>query len=203
MSTFLPNIPTANQQLDFSQGQLLTNNQALDAIFGIDHYKFSNVTANQGFHNQVTTPGFVATPPTGLPPVTTTNPILYGFQQTAPLGLLQYSRGPSNAIPTPITFIQSTSAGINLANNATTLVLDFTGIPQAIFNFYAVSMNFPVGSNFNTSTAYWNGAAFSLGTQTNENLALIASGNQLLLKNISGGPAVNNIFWTLQFLRLQ
>ncbi len=52
--TFLSNIPQANHNLDFSQGQLLSNNAALDTIFSADHTIFSGSGPNRGFHNKVT-----------------------------------------------------------------------------------------------------------------------------------------------------
>lgn len=54
MSLFLSNIPQANDNLDFSQGQLLSNNAGLDTVFAIDHTLFSDSTANKGFHKKVT-----------------------------------------------------------------------------------------------------------------------------------------------------
>jgi len=54
MSLFLPNIPQPNQNLDFSQGQLLSNNSGLDTVFSVDHTLFSDSTANKGFHKKVT-----------------------------------------------------------------------------------------------------------------------------------------------------
>ena len=95
---FNPNIPTAPQKLSVSQPLLLANNQQLDTSFGIDHYKYSDATANNGFHNSVTTPG--DQPVTD--PVTVANPVFYALENTVNLGLLQYSRGPSNAVPTPV-----------------------------------------------------------------------------------------------------
>src|SRR5260221_3282050 len=105
MTLFLPNIPQPNDNLDFSQGQLLSNNQGLDTVFGIDHYPFSDASGNKGFHNTVTQPAYqnpIGTP-SPTPPGTVAEPKLYAFQQTVPLGVLQYSRGPNNMAPTPVT----------------------------------------------------------------------------------------------------
>lgn len=197
--TFNPNIPNPTDNLSQSQSQFKTNNGALDNVFGVDHYKFSDSSGNAGFHNVVTTPAFIDNPPTGLPPSTTTNPKLYSFQQYANLGVLQYSRGTSNAIPTPITSLQSPSTPIILAPSATTNVLDFTGISRAIVQLFAANFSSPfqVFSN----TIYWNGTVF-LNLPLGSPLQALASGNILQLKN-SVGPQMNNVYWTLDLKRVE
>jgi hypothetical protein len=82
MSLFIASIPQPSDNLDFSQGQLLSNNQGLDTVFGIEHYKFSDATTNKGFHNTVTQPLIVG----AAHPTTTTNPIIYAMQDSANLG---------------------------------------------------------------------------------------------------------------------
>lgn len=62
---FKPNIPQANDILSDSQGDLLGNFQQLDTSFGIDHFPFSDQTADNGFHKKVTLPGNVAAPTPG------------------------------------------------------------------------------------------------------------------------------------------
>lgn len=52
--TFDPSIPKPTDFLSTSQGNLLTNNQALDNSFNIDHTKFSDTTTHNGQHQQVT-----------------------------------------------------------------------------------------------------------------------------------------------------
>jgi hypothetical protein len=51
--TFNPNVPQPSDFLSISQGNLLTNNQALDTSFAVDHSGFS-ATSNNGQHKQVT-----------------------------------------------------------------------------------------------------------------------------------------------------
>lgn len=51
---FNPNIPQATDLLEDSQAALLNNNTSLDTSFGIDHTTFSDLTANNGFHKQLT-----------------------------------------------------------------------------------------------------------------------------------------------------
>lgn len=203
--TFNPNIPQPTDDLSDSQGDLLTNNGALDTSFGIDHYKFSDPTSSNGFHNKVTTPVFVANPPTGLPPDTSAGfPIFYGFQQTAPIGVIQWSRGPSNAVPSPVTILQSTSAAITLANLATSNVLDFTGLTSAFGMIIASNNSAPLAR----SAAYvvWDGNSSLLfvGALPNGlgNLSINTSGNVLRVQNNSGSP-MSNIYWSLQLFRAQ
>ncbi len=53
MTTYLPNIPLASDDLSTSQADLLGNFQALNTIYGTDHYPFSDTSADQGFHKKV------------------------------------------------------------------------------------------------------------------------------------------------------
>lgn len=196
--TFLPNIPQPNTDLSDSQGDLLNNNLALDTSFGIDHYKFSNATANNGFHNKVTTPPYVASPPTGLPPVTVANPVFYSFQDSANLGVIQYSRGPNNAVPSPLTYRQSTSTPVVIAPGGTADVFDFTGLTRAMCALYAMDT---VANAINEFSVWWTGAALFVSPFISGSLlASAVAGNILRLKNNTAG-AFNNVYWTLQFLR--
>ncbi len=213
--TFLNNIPQAADFLDQSQPQLLANNQALDSIFGIDHYAFSNLTSDSGFHNKVTTPGYVTIPPTVpvIPPGTTTNPVFYGFNPldaggiaTTNLGLLQYSRGPSNAVPTPVTHLQSTASAIVLANNATVNVFDFTGVPRAFAMLYAMDTTngTTLGQTRMVASVFWSGTVLVVDNGVTQAAFLRpnVSGNILRLLNNNSGVTFNNIYWTLDLLRV-
>ncbi len=213
MSLFLPNVPQPGDDLQFSQPELLSNNQGLDTVFGVDHYKFSDATVNKGFHNQVTQPAYVASPPTGLPPATTTNPILYSFQQTAPMGVLQYSRGPSNAAPSPVTSLQSPIGGITLlASPGTISIMDFTGVPTiAIAELYFGTNNttFPVRGRFSVLFIAPNTGLIIEGTSKDSGtipltfnaLGVQFAGNILKLTNINAIPFT--MWWTLRFLRVE
>jgi hypothetical protein len=53
---FKNNIPLPTDNLSVSQGDLLGNNAQLDTSFGIDHYTFSDLTSNNGFHKKSTYP---------------------------------------------------------------------------------------------------------------------------------------------------
>jgi len=202
---FDPNRPIASENLSDSQPLLLSNNRALDTSFGVDHYKFSDASGNNGFHNQVTTPVFVDNPATGNPPVTVANPVFFGFQQTANLGVLQYSRGPNNAVITPLTKIYSPSTPISIGNSSSTPLLDFTGIVLAqalvLFTYTLVS-----GGTFNQlwSVRYQTGPSttvVSYNTFT-PGLTLEFSGSVLSIVSNNVG-ASTNLFWTLDFQRIQ
>ncbi len=198
--SYNPSIPQAADDLSVSQGQLLQNFGQLDTLFGIDHYKYSNMTSNQGFHNQVTTPGYVASPPTGLPPPTGATPIFYSFQQSANAGQLQFSRGPNNAVPTPLTRLQSPATPTAIGSGATINIFDFTGLTNASFIFEAYDTSST--PSLVLAIGFWNGA--NVGAVNLPVVSLLTaqtSGNFLQLKNVSGG-AFNNVYWTLQFMRI-
>lgn len=204
---FNPNRPIASENLSDSQPLLLSNNQALDNSFGVDHYKFSNATGNNGFHNQVTTPPFVDSPPTGNPPVTTANPILFAFQQTANLGVLQYSRGPNNAVITPLTRLYSPSTPLSIGNSSSLPVFDFTGISLAhCLLTLSYTSTIPITPNVvqEVLIRYQSGpssSVISLGGGSG-NISITFSGNVMYITTTSSG-ASTNLFWTLEFKRIQ
>jgi hypothetical protein len=196
---FDPDRPIASENLSDSQPLLLSNNRALDTSFGVDHYKFSDGTENNGFHNQVTTPA------QGSIPETTSNPVFFGYKQTANLGVLQYSAGPSGAVITPLTKIYSPSTPISIGNSSSTPLLDFTGIVLAqalvLFTYTLVS-----GGTFNQlwSVRYQTGPSttvVSYNTFT-PGLTLEFSGSVLSIVSNNVG-ASTNLFWTLDFERIQ
>jgi hypothetical protein len=213
MSAFLPNIPQAGDFLDStSQPQLLSNNQALDARFGVDHYKYSDATGQSGKHNKVTTPVFIDSPPTGLPPVIiSTEPVIAAFQQTVPVGVLQYSYGwnvaaAAQAVPTPITMIHSQSTGLSMPTATSINLLDFTGLPRAIAVVYGASFtdnaSMTAFSFLIPRVVYWNGASFNTFTFPAASFQITTLGNVLRITNGSAGT-LNNVYWTLQMIRMQ
>lgn len=203
---FLNNIPQPTVTLANSQPQLLGNNMQLDTTFGVDHYAFSNLTGNNGFHNKVSTPAYVASPPTSLPPVSTISlPIFYGFQQTANLGTIQYSRGwqPTDAAaaaPSPVTNLQSSSNPTVIAPSSSINILDFTGIPRAMVTLYAMDT---VNQTYIVANFGWSGTAgFRMGSQVLQ-LGALFTGNILQLFNNNSIVTQSNVYWTLEMLRLQ
>ena len=107
---YVLNRPTAGELQSVSQSLIQGNFNAANTSFNVEHYAFADVTANNGFHNTVTQPQIIG----AAHPTTTTNPIIYAMQDSANIGILQYSRGPVfNAYvpaPTPITELHSNSA---------------------------------------------------------------------------------------------
>lgn len=204
MAQYDPLVPTGFVDLDTDYANLQNNFQQLDDIFGIDHVKYSIIT-NSGFHNKVTTPDQVTAP------VTNTDPVLYALQINTSVGLLQFSRGANNAVPTPLTNLNSSVTGFSLATNATVNVLDFTGLSlcivrcQAVGNFVIIN---PASSNqiLSVSEVYWNGTSMLikdiiLGFQS---LHWISSGNILQLKNdVIVAGSMQNVFWTVEIIRIQ
>jgi hypothetical protein len=181
---------------------------SLDTVFGIDHYKFSDLTANKGFHNTVTQPLYVTNPPTGLPPITTTNPIIYAFQDSGPAGVLQYSRGPTNAVPTPLTSLQSAATPLSITHGMSVNIFDFTGLARA-FAFFSGSDTASLATvNLTRFSSFviWTGSVLRVGTMLATTFSLdiqpIAVGNILTLQNSAVANNYASIFWTLNFLRL-
>lgn len=206
MSLFVPTIPTAGQDLSFSQGQLLSNNSGLDTVFGMDHYKFSDATANKGLHNTVTTPLYEQIPTTGTPsvtpPVTTTNAILYAFQNTANIGPLQYSAPPSAGVPTPITMLQAPTA-ISMTQGNDYPVLDFTGVNIANAVLYIFDSSNPKAVNHQVAYISYNSGYFSMNFvfAAAGTFFPVTAGNILSIRYITFKPAPT-VYWTLQFFRL-
>jgi hypothetical protein len=209
MSIYNPGIPLPNDDLSDSQGQILQNFQVANSSFGIDHYPFADQSVNQGKHNQITTPAFVDNPPTGLPPVTIANePKIYAYQDSSQLGVINYSRGPLNAVPTPLTHLQSSALPLVIAANGTINVMDFTNLNYALGILYAVDT-----TNLNaTRLIYyftWSKPfiAFSLNSLLptlgpTSFFSAQAFGSILQIKNNDTVNAYNNVAWTLQFDRI-
>jgi hypothetical protein len=191
-------------RLDIDYQNLQGNFEQANVVYGTDHYPFDNATSNQGFHNVVTTPPYVENPPTGLPPVTVANPKAYAFEQYAALGVLQYSRGPTNAVPTPLTSKHSASTAITVTQSINVNILDFTGIARAICRAYVMDTTDNSFSTKTTADVYWTGAGFYiLQSQTNPGtLGFTSSGNILQIRASTTGT-VNNVYWTIEFVRIQ
>lgn len=199
---YLRNQPVATDDVSVSQPILAANTNQADDSFGIDHYKFSDLTVNNGKHNQVTTPAFVANPPTGLPPTTlAAEPKFYAFQDSANLGVIQYSRGPLNAVPTPLTHLHSTAAALVVAPGGTTNVFDFTGLAFALCMLY--TSDIAVTGTNKVAYVVFTGSSLSISTlNPSAALTIQATGNILQIKNTTAPPvAYNNLYWTLDILR--
>lgn len=193
--------PVASDDLSVSQPILLGNTNSADDTFAIDHYGFSDRSGNAGLHREV------ETVVQGSLPVTVTNPIFVGYQPSANVGAIQYSLGPNGVVGSPVTKKQSQATAITLASLATTNVLDFTGLTRAICILYAV--DYETVSLTDTpvliAMAVWNGATLkinSIYTTGGGILAPLATGNILQIRN-SSASTMNQIFWTLEYQRIQ
>ena len=190
--TFNPNIPQPNDELSASQPVLLSNNTELDNAFEVDHYKFSDATTNKGKHREITTPNEPI-------PTTTTDPKICGHAVSSAIETLQFSKGINDAVPTPLTskigFISS------LAPAATVNLQDFTGVTTCLFRVTVMASTF-------TGPVLFSGAifssAFTARTKTYPITDLVwslpVSGNILQLQSVT---AQSNVYWTIEFLRIE
>ncbi len=206
-----PNIPQPNNLLSTSQGDILNNFGAANTVYGVDHYAFDDTTPNATFHKKVTTP------PLNAHPNADTNTIFYSFQDAPQIGPIQYSKGKtrvdqSNQVSTPLTWIQSSQTPIVLTNNSTSSVLDFTGITRAFAVLTAGNFSSSSSGCYSVvANVMWCGAVpiFSIIQQNfvppamSGFLSVTQSGNILLIRNNLTGNTLNNIFWTLQFIRIE
>jgi hypothetical protein len=204
MSVFNPNIPAPTDRLSVSQGQIQQNFSKSDTSFGTDHYKFSDATVNNGKHNLVTTPAVINSPPDGLPPATAANePRFYAYEEpTSNLGVIQYSRGPNNAVPTPLTSRQSASTAtvINAASFIT--VFDFTNLTRAFCTLYVIGTG-TLANQKKVTSILWNGSAFAVDTlvgATGSSLTVVSSGSTIRINNPTGAGI--SVYWTLELHRV-
>lgn len=196
--TFNPNIPQPNDDLSDSQKDILTNFNKANSSFGTNHYAFADLTTNNGKHNNVQTPLIVGS---AHPITPAAEPAFYGMQDSANVGVIQYSRGPLNAVPSPVTTLQSTAAALTLAPGAKTNVLDFTGLTRALCVIYAVDTTLPTTNN-TAAFVTWTGVLFQISMfVTTSGLKVLSAGNILQIGN-NGFVALNNVYWTMQLLRL-
>jgi|SRR5665213_1876822 len=191
--------PIPSDKLSISAPQISNNFAQLNTSFSVDHYPYANPVATNGFHNQVTTPTKGTT--SASDPTTTTNPIFFANQYTTPLGVLQFSRGPSNSVSTPVTSLMSTSAAFSMAPSATVNVLDFTGINIAMCELFFMNANATfAAAQFNI---FWTGAVLNVRSVDRTGLIIAqASGNILQLSNTSPSITYSNVYWTLKLQRI-
>lgn len=203
MSSYNPNIPQPSDFLSDSQQDILDNFIQSNVSFGVNHYNFSDGSANNGKHNKVTTPLIVGS---AHPATAANEPIFYAMQDTANLGVLQYSRGGNNAQPTPLTTLQSSSSPIILPNSTSVNILDFSGISSAVFNVYLSNIDSSNPDVVFYTCWFRNAPEFNLGfvfrSSGSAALRITSSGSILRLTNASSSINFNKVYWTLQFLRI-
>lgn len=218
MSLYNPGVPTGTVNLDVDYQSLQNNFSQLDTTYGVDHYKFSNRTGKNGFHNSVTTPIYstAATPQPGVAGLSL-NPLIFGFQYfntglNPSLGTLQFSIAPtpnipSNAVPSPITIIQSIPSGSTLVHETSLNMLNITGLTSVILKVFAYNIRVkpPEPVAFLEYTVFSNGASINITPIiTDTLLSVVSSGNIIQLRN-SGTFADNDmshLFWSIQLIRV-
>lgn len=188
-------IPQGTDKLSNSQQDILNNFAQLDTSFGIDHYDFSDTSGDTGKHKKITSPDQAGDIVTAA-----SEPSLYATDRAGTnLGVLQYSRGPSNAVPSPLTIIHSAVAGEVIGAGPTTVnIFDFAGIARALARFMVVGTTPAARSG--EAAIFWDGTTL-LVKASNQGTAMTigSSGTNLTLTN-SDVPAVT-VHWSLQFLR--
>lgn len=190
--TYTPVIPQSGESLGSTRDRIRTNFEQISSVFGNNHYTFDAL--GEGKHQKVQTPDQVSDVASAA-----NEPVLYA-KASSNAGVLQYSRGPSNAAPTPITSLQSVGA-IPCANNASIPVLDFAGLPLCMAMIYAFD-------NLNSTRkalafVWWDGAVLSREQLTSSTSSIrvdVASPNLSLFNNNTASAM--SIYWTLDFKRL-
>jgi len=203
---YFTNTPILSDNLSVSAVQMNTNFSTINTVFGIDHYDFTVAIPNGGFHKSVTTPDQGTAPSTSASVAS-----FYGLIPSANIGLIQFSRGPSSSVPSPVTYLQSPATPLSILSAGTSNVLDFTGLPASMSTAYCFDTS-TTGSPPIMSQALvtWSGSvlivtnmAFTAGSSAIPTTKLLfqTSGSVLQVKNNSGGN-LTGTYWTLQLLRV-
>ena len=203
MSVYTLNQPVATDLLEISQPILANNTNAADAFFGLNHYSFASTSGQNGKHTNIQTPQLAG----GHPTTPASQPSLYAMQDSTNIGVIQYSRGPSDAIPSPITSLQSPATPITLAAGITTNVLNFAAAPTAFSCINAIlyfSYNLNAGTQLmQTFSVNWNGTSFYSVDMTTGGFATVVNSGTTLQIKAPTGAGISNLYWTLQLLRIQ
>ena len=185
--------PVAGSSLRRSQPLLQENTSSANTTFELDHYPFNDTTANIGLHKQVTNPVQVTAPSTSADQTK-----LYTLTPHATIGPMQFTRGESNAIPTPLTNLHGTLPALAPSTNSTSF-FDFAGTPLSqgviLYQSNIVSAGTTL-SIYNTNFA-WDGTRLVRSNTTNFSL----SGTNIRVFNNNTISTQNNIVWTINFFR--
>ena len=212
VSNFDPTWPTGavNLNVDYIQGN--KNSTQLDVTYGVDHYKFSDATPNNGYHINVTTPASATYPITTL-----ALPKLFGFTQPQPgananfvIGTTQYSQGFNSdlvlpSVPTPLTSMMSAVTATAILNTGVKNVIDFTGLSRCVCTLTAWDFT-SLASNVGTqAVVIWDNnrmtitQSFTFGGSGGA-LSIVRSANILQVKNT--GVNLTNVYWVCRFDRI-
>ena len=211
MTIFNPNTPLSTDILSDSQLDLNNNNTANNTWSSVDHYALDNMTANNGFHAHVTSPTPANSMHYANPGI---NTILYGMQDATQIGNIQYSRGPNNTVPSPVTTLQSSSAGLTVSMASPATVLNFAS-PVAIPQCYGIltAIGF-LGVSATPTLAFAVFGANNMGNgitvstfapdqfQPTHDLKFAFSGTTIILTATQSASTYNKCAWTLRFERI-
>lgn len=209
MIPFNKNIPLIPTFKNVSQGNLLSNNIALNSTFGADHYAFDAI-ANKGKHNQVTQ----VQAPRGIP-TTLDDCKIFANTITENTALLQFSKSKSNNVPsTPLTTIQSSTDVLTILAEQTEPIYDFNGLTRAIAVFYAYDNRDDSPDLMCEQVIFWYKnqfitSAFNFDlTQSSKLVPGSSKSIFQLTNNQEADPDKPNknsvhIFWTIKFLRME
>jgi hypothetical protein len=201
MPVYQPGIPTGTVNLDVDYQNLQGNFEQANIVYGGDHYPFDNASPNQGRHNLVTTPPVVNNPPDGLPPATPTGVCkFYAYQKYSAIGLQQWSRGPSNAIPTPLTSLHGGPISINPFD--TENIIDLAGMTRVMLILSGFN-DAPLSADKKPLNSF---VVFSQGTGNvtaiSSTILAVITGTMLGIKN--GTPSTAGAYyWTITFIRIE
>jgi hypothetical protein len=194
------NRPIASEFLSDSQPVLLSNNNDMDSSFGTDHVAASNTGTDNGRH------AVIQSVEQASHPSTTTQNKTYAVPALEAIPPLVYTRGINDAVPSPLTKLQSTAALISLNNGVFTTILDFANITYAYGVVYVSSLN---PSGLPRFSAYvFNFISGATGVypfifiSSNFSLQVLFSGSELRVLN-GTGATWTDIAWTLEFQRIQ
>lgn len=202
MSTYNPNVPTGLINLDNDYLNLQKNFQQINTTYAVDHIPLTNNTGVppggvNGTHNQVTNPIIIGS---AHPTTSATVCKLYAMQDNASLPILQYSRAPSNAVPSPITNLNSPSTALPFGASTTTTFFTFPATPTKVFGHVLIA-DF-VLNRIATSSFMCNGTTITLVNNTQNNAQFQLASAARDLKLIVGATAANDVYWTIKLYRL-
>lgn len=197
------NIPQANDALNVSQPQLFNNTNDSDTSFGQDHYPFSDETANNGFHNQATTP---IIDPAGHPTTTADYCRFYAMQDKPTLPILQYSRGPSDAVPSPLTKVMGGTGGDTIPGTvpgpAFLNIFDLTDVKDLVMEGFAYKVaGVGVAADRATAIIYYTSGGGLINGAAAGDFVFAFNGSNVSLKNNTVAGIL--VYWVLDIKRIQ
>ena len=183
--------PVAGSSLRRSQPLLQENTESLNTTFGIDHYTFNDTTVNVGNHKQVTNPVQITAPST-----TANETKLYTIEPHATIGPMQFTRGQSDAVPTPLTNLNGFILTIPISTPTT--ILNFAGTPRS--NGVAVFQAIFDGATLLSivQSFSWDGTNLAVSDAASAIRRFLVSGTNL---QISSNLELSNVYWSLDFFR--